>query len=340
MNIGLIGYGYWGPVLASCFQAAGYPVTAVADRHPEHIAKALEAHPHLHTYDSADALLEDPTITAVVIALPTKEHAKVCEKALLKGKHVLVEKPFTYTKEEAARLIRLAAERGLTLMVDHHFIYKDSFRELKTLLDSGRIGTPRFADSARLNLGLFRRNDNVVWDLIPHDLSILQFLLGKIPHRVSAKGVCTVEEGVVDTAHVTLDYDGGFTAHIHLSWAYPCKVRSFYIGGDGGVILHDDNQPTDKMTLYGAAYEKKEGGIACSRKDPVTLSPDTSNALANVAAEFVHCMESGDAPLSDGLFALQIVHTMEAIQWSMKNGGEAVPLTPCPPVRNILCNQL
>ena len=247
-----------------------------------------------------------------------------------------MEKPFTCTTEQAAELTLLAGERCLTLMVDHHFIYKDSFREMKAMIADGRIGTPKFAHSSRLNLGLFRQDCNVIRDLIPHDLSILKFLLDKDPLEVSAKGTCTVSPGIVDTAHVDLAYSDGFAAHMHLSWVYPRKVRDFYIGGDKGVILHDDNRPTDKMTLYEAAYEQSGNRILCSQKSPLTLPPATSNALANVAAEFVRCAELRTAPVSIDVFSLPIIPTMEAIQRSLENGGEPICVPACPPARNIL----
>ena len=320
VRIGLLGYGYWGPVLCSCFQSINQPIYAIADRHRE---KKESIDGDITFYTTIDELLNDPTITGVVVALPTSMHYNVCKKALCAGKHVLVEKPLTNTSSQAEELTHLAKSLGLTLMVDHHFIYKKSVQNIKFLANQGSLGTLFSYESTRANLGKFRNDDDVVWDLAPHDLSILKYILGKDPSSVSAVGFSHIDGSKADSAHVNLFYDNGFTAHLFLSWTIPEKIRTIYLCGTQGVAKYDDNESQYKLHHCDTSYTRtNDGKIVCSKNGWTPVDEDAENTLALVAREFIECIKTGEKPLSNGNFATDIVRTIEAIEASMKCYGK------------------
>ena len=324
INFGLLGYGYWGPILASCFAEAGYPLKAIADRNPDKLSKAKERFPSLTLYTELDSLLADSSIDAVILALPTALHYEYGKKALEAGKHILVEKPLASSLAESEALTRLAAEKGLILMVDHHFIYKDCLAVAKETLPT--LGRLQYYDSVRVNHGIFRSDVDVVWDLAPHDLSILKYLLEKDPLSVSATGFAYPQNRNNSSAAITLFYQDGLTAHIRVSWLSPQKIRTVYIGGERGVLLFDDNQKENKLTLCPVAYPEAKGKTLCQKGEWTTLAPDRSNALAKVAKAFAESIESGETPLSDGGFACDVVRVLEAIEASIAQKGANVTL--------------
>lgn len=323
-RIGLIGYGYWGPVLANCFRNAQHPFCTIVDRHPDQYQKIRNACGDVNIVSSIDEILADSTIEGLVIALPTSMHYEVCRKALLAGKHVLLEKPMTSSAAHAEELNTLADELGLTLMVDHHFVYKKSVRRIKSLVDSQTFGTLDYYESTRANWGIFRKDDDVVWDLLPHDLSILKYVIGRDPISVSAVGSCHVEPGKTDMAHVNLFYEDNFAAHVFVSWLAPEKLRTVYIGGAQGVALFDDNEPIYKLKTCGISHRYFENTGVLLEKGSWQAEEDTVNALACVAEEFVRCIQTGERPLSDGRFALDIINTIEAVQKSIGLNGQPV----------------
>lgn len=325
VRIGIVGYGYWGPIITSCFQNAGYKIGAIADRHPERTCKILETSPDTRLYTDPQEIIDDSEIDALVICLPTSMHYDICKKALLSGKHVLVEKPLTNSSEQSAELVAIAREKGLVLMVDHQFAYKASVRELKRLIDEKKLGDLHYYDSSRTNLGLFRKDDDVIWDLAPHDLSILKYLLGKDPVSVSATAHAHLIAGKVDSAHISLFYGDGFNAHIYVSWVVPQKLRGVYVGGERGVALYDDSEPVNKLKLCEVLYYRKsENEIICKKGEWTAMAEDSENTLAEVAKIFVECIDTGVTPLSDGKFAHDIIKTIEAIQESVKKNGQEV----------------
>ena len=327
-KIGLIGYGYWGPTLAKAFSAAGNTVSRIADQDERKLTLAKKAYPDVVVSTSAMDVIGDRDLDAVVIALPATEHYHYGKIALQHGKHVLIEKPLTDSSVKALELKELAERLGLVLMVDHHFVYKQAVEQLREGFHSGMIGKPLFFDSTRANLGIFRKDVDVIWDLAPHDISILKYVTEQDPVSVRALGTSQIDKEKTDDAHIYLKYQNDFQAHIHLSWICPRKVRDIYLGGDKGMIHFDDTVPENKNTFYGASFGLEPAGtVQCSAGDPVLLPPDHSNALALVAAAFVKSIATGEKPDSDGSFGISIVKTIEAIRESVARDGSEVYLT-------------
>lgn len=326
IKIGILGYGYWGPVLVKCFEEAGCPISVIATRHPE---RAAQEYPGKKVLSDADALLQDPGVEAVVVALPTALHYEYVKKALLAGKHVLVEKPLTDRAGQAAELQALAVKQGRILMVDHHFIYKQAVYELKKSMEQGQLGRLYTYDSTRVNLGLVREDVDVVWDLLPHDLSLLRYFTGKDPVRVSAAGSAHLIPGKTDEAHITLFYEDAFTAHVTLSWLVPQKIRDVYVTGERGVAFYNDNEPSEKLKFCPVTFERSpQGAVLCGKGDWQVMGRDEGNALAAVAKAFLAAIRDGRPPLSDGAFGWHVVRTVEAAEASLRQGGTPVELSP------------
>ena len=251
INLGIIGYGYWGPNLARNFFAANdCTLKAVADARPDRLAVLAKLFPSVKGVKDADDIINDTEIDAVVIATSVHSHFPLAKKALMAGKHVLIEKPMTSSVAEADELIEMAAKRGLTLMVDHTFLYTGAVQKMKEIIDSEGIGTPRYFDSSRINLGLFQPDVNVIWDLAPHDLSILTYLVKETPASINATGISHTQNGIENIAYMTVNYDSDFIAHFNVSWTSPVKVRQTLIGGDVKMIVYNDLEPSEKIRVY------------------------------------------------------------------------------------------
>lgn len=330
VRLGVLGFGYWSPVLVKNFLPLGCEIRRVADRNEPRREAARSLVPGVEATADLDDVIGDPGIDAVVITLPAALHYETAKKALLAGKHVLVEKPMTDRVETARELARLAQERGLVLMVDHHFLYKDSVRELKRLADAGELGRLLYFDATRINLGLFRPDVNVIWDLACHDISIIQYILGREPASVSATGRAHFDNRQEDIAWLTMFYDGGFVAHIGVSWCSPVKDRTVLLGGDRGVALFDDAENTEKLRVYEVGYETraKPGSpsprIVCSGGAARAGRPDTCNALRNVCAEFLRCVEEHDEPEAGGAFGIGVLRALEAADASLRANGREI----------------
>ena len=330
VRLGVLGFGYWSPVLVKNFLPLGCEIRRVADRNEPRREAARSLVPGVEATADLDDVIGDPGIDAVVITLPAALHYETAKKALLAGKHVLVEKPMTDSVETACELARLAQERGLVLMVDHHFLYKDSVRELKRLADAGELGRLLYFDATRINLGLFRPDVNVLWDLACHDISIIQYILGREPASVSATGRAHFENRQEDIAWLTMFYGGGFVAHIGVSWCSPVKDRTVLLGGDRGVALFDDAENTDKLRVYEVGYETKSKPgspvpqIICSGGAARAGGPDTCNALRNVCAEFLRCVEEHDEPEACGAFGIGDLRALEAADASLRANGREI----------------
>lgn len=330
IRIGVAGFGYWSPILVKNFAPLACEVRRVADRNTPKLEAAKLLVPGAATSQNLDDVFDDPDIDAVVITLPANLHYETAKKALLAGKHVLLEKPMTDRVETARELAGLAKERGLVLMVDHHFLYKDSVRELKRIADAGELGRLMYFDATRINLGLFRPDVNVIWDLACHDISIIQYILGKEPMSVSATGRAHFQSRQADIAYITMFYDDDFIAHINVSWCSPIKDRTVLLAGDRGVALFDDAENTEKLRVYGVGYETraKPGSpvaqIVCSAGAVRAGEPDTCNALRNVCAEFLRCIEEHDDPESGGAFGLGVMRALEAADASLRGNGKEI----------------
>lgn len=332
LRVGVIGYGYWGPNLVrNLAETDGARVVAVSDRRADRLAMAERRAPGITLYDDARALVADPGVDAVVVATPVTSHFELCRLALEQGKHVLVEKPLASTSEQAKALVDLALRAGVTLMVDHTFVYTGAVRKVKEILDAGDLGRVYYFDSVRANLGLLQADVNVLWDLAPHDLSILDFWLEKRPAAVSAFGSSHVN-GLEDIAYLTLLYQDNTIAHVHVNWLAPAKIRRTIVGGSRKMVVYDDMEASEKVKVY-------DKGVAMSGTPDLyqTLvqyrvgdmhAPhlDQAEALRVECAHFVDCALHGRRPVTDGESGLRVVEILETAGRSLRMGGVPQPL--------------
>ena len=274
-------------------------------------------------------ILDDPEIDAVVIATPVSTHYELAKRALEQGKHVLVEKPMTRTAAEGEELIALAEQNGLVLMVDHTFIYTGAVRKMKELIDRRELGKLYYFDSVRVNLGIFQHDIDVLWDLAPHDLSILTHLISATPTHVSATGADHVGHGFADIAYLTVYYASSFLAHFHVNWLSPVKVRQILIGGDRRMLVYDDMEPSEKVRVYDSGIQvTTQEGIYATLVDYRTgdmWAPklDVSEALSIECAHFVDCVRFKKMPITGGAAGLAVVRLLEAASRSLAAKGGA-----------------
>lgn len=334
VNIGLVGYGYWGiNLLRNFMNTKDATVRTVCDPRAERLAIAKKNYQHLHVTHDFDELLNDAQIDAVVLATPVFSHYPLAKKALLAGKHVLVEKPFTASVAQAEELIELAAQRKLTIMIDHTFLYTGSVQKIKALCDGGEIGKLQYFDSTRINLGLFQSDVNVIWDLAPHDISILFHIFDEKPVSVSATGKAHAINKIENIAYLTLHYQSDFIAHFSCSWISPLKVRRILIGGDQRMVIYDDVEPTEKIKIYDTTYqlngseEEKHKMLIDYRTGDIYLPKvPQKEALAEMAADFVGAVSTNKKPLVDGQKGLEVVRVLEAAEASIKQNGKEIRL--------------
>jgi predicted dehydrogenase len=335
INIGVIGYGYWGPNLVRNFsEIPGARVTAVSDFSPDLLAKVQARYPTINTTTDCRELFADPTIDAIAIATPVSTHFDLALAALRAGKHVLVEKPMTVTTEQGLRLIDEADRRKLVLMVDHTFVYTGAVRKMADLVASNSLGDIYYYDSVRVNLGLFQRDVNVLWDLAVHDLSIMDYVLPAKPYAVSATGMSHVAGGPENIAYLTLFFESNLIAHIHVNWLAPVKVRRTLIGGSQKMIVFDDLDPSEKVKIYdkgitvnGNPSENMYQMLVGYRTgDMWAPKLDMTEALRTEGLHFIHCIQHGDRPMTDGETGLRVVRILEAATESMQKQGRLVEL--------------
>lgn len=332
VRVGLAGYGYWGPqLLRNLVEMPETRVVAVAEPRPDRQRRIAELYPGVRCVESHQQLLQTG-VEAIVVATPIRTHRDVARDALLMGKHVLVEKPLAVSSDGALELIELAAERERTLMVGHTFMYNPAVGELRRLVKDGELGTVHYVDSARLNLGLFQRDINVLWDLAPHDLSILLHLLGRRPLAVSARGRCCVQRGVHDVAYLEVIFEGGLTAVLHLSWLDPDKVRRMTVVGDRGMAVYDDVSPTEKIRIYDSGVDipstESFGEFQLSYRHGEIKIPyiDWREPLRLECEDFVASIRSGRPPVASPLQGLIVVALLEAADHSLAHDGIRVPV--------------
>jgi predicted dehydrogenase len=333
IGIGVIGYGYWGPNLARCVaETAGCRLAAIADASEAALGRAAKRHPGATRHGDWRALVADPAVDAVMVATPVSTHFEMALTALRAGKHVLVEKPITSTSEEARILIAEASQRRLVLMVDHTFVYTSAVQKIAEIMRRGELGEVYYYDSTRVNLGLFRRDVNVIWDLAVHDLSILDFLLPEQPFAVSASGVGHFEGEIEDIAHLTLFFPGRTVAHLNVNWLAPVKVRQTLIGGSNRMIVYDDVEPSEKVKVYdrGVSMEDAANGVdfRVSYRTGDMWAPQLSvkEALLSEMEHFVDCVTDGTEPLTSGASGLRVVQTLECAMASLRQRGHPVEL--------------
>jgi len=277
--------------------------------------------------------LQDPTIDAVVIVTPVFTHFELARKALLQGKHVLVEKPMTASVAEADELMNLAEQKGCTLMVDHTFLYTGAVSKIKELIEDKSIGTPRYFDSTRINLGLFQPDINVLWDLAAHDLSILAHLIDEEPVSVNATGISHTGNGIENIAYMTVNYASDFIAHFHCSWTSPVKIRQMLIGADKKMLLYNDLEITEKVKVYDTGYslkteeDRKQILVDYRTGDIFIPKLSSKEALFGVADDFVQSIVNKRQPVASAALGRRVVQLLEASQTSISNKGKEVKIS-------------
>lgn len=338
-TIGVIGCGYWGPNLLRNFaENEGAELRWMCDVDERRLASLGRRYPAAQATVDYKTLLADSQLNAVVIATPVATHFGFAKAALLAGKHVLIEKPFTASVREAEELIELAERQNLTVMVDHTFIYTGAVRKMKETVESGELGELLYFDSVRINLGLFQRDINVVWDLAPHDLSIMDYIIGRQAEAVTAIGSCHIERGIENIAYVMLRFADEFIAHFHFNWLAPVKIRRTLLAGSRKMIVYDDIEPTEKIRIYDKGVTTNRSEDATDREaayrtlvsyrtgDVWVPKLDSTEALNHVCEEFLRAIKERRKPLTDGHAGLRVVRILEAAQKSISEGGRPVKL--------------
>lgn len=335
VGVAVVGAGYWGPNLARAFGwEPNCNLVAICDVSAERLSLAARRHPEARVTRDFRDLLADAAIELLLIATPTSTHFDLARQALEAGKDVLLSKPITRTATEARELIRLAEAKGRILAVDHTFLYTGAVQKIKQIVESGELGELLYFDSVRVNLGLFQPDVNVIYDLAPHDLSILSFLLDRKPRAVQAMGTSHAGNGIENIAYVNLDYDSPFIAHFHFNWLSPVKLRRTLIGGTSKMIVYDDMETSEKVKIYDKGIVVRQGDanalyrIYVDYRTGDMVAPKLVNqeALATEAQHVLSCVIERKAPISDGRMGLEVVQILEATQESLLRRGERVPL--------------
>ena len=329
IRVGLIGYGYWGPRVARNFQSLkDCELAIVCDSNPESLKRAHAAHPGAALTTEVNELLASP-VDAVAVITPVWTHFELAKQALEAGKHVFVEKPFTATAEQARELINLAARKRLQIMVDHTFLFTGAVRKMRQLIDEGVLGPLYYYDSTRVNLGLFQHDVNVIWDLAPHDLSIMDYLIAAKPEVVIATGQKHLN-GLEDVAYLTIYFDDRMIAHLNVNWLSPVKVRMTLLGGEKKMLVWNDLEADEKIKVYDRGVKIANGqgihDLLVSYRSGDMWAPkvDQAEALLSETRYFLECIETGKAPFNDGQAGLRVVQLLEAAAKSLDAGGQAV----------------
>jgi predicted dehydrogenase len=334
VRIGVVGYGYWGPNLVRNFaDVPGAVVTAVADLRRDRLDLAGRRCPGAELHTDPYALIASPAVDAVVVATPVATHFALARAAIRAGKHVLVEKPLASSSAEALTLIDEAAARRLVLMVDHTFVYTPAVRRIRELV--AELGEIYYYDSVRVNLGLFQHDVNVLWDLAVHDLSIMDFVLGRQPSALSATGVAHVPGKPENIAYLTMFFPDRLIGHVHVNWLAPVKIRRTLIGGSRRMILFDDIEASEKIKVYdkGISVDQNpervyQALIGYRTGDMWAPQVPVTEALHVEAKHFLDCIATGRTPDTDGAAGLRVIRLLEAATQSMEEHGRPVPVEP------------
>jgi predicted dehydrogenase len=334
LAVGLIGYGYWGPNLLRNFSACPLTeVAAVFDANPARLEALARTHPHLKLVSSFDEFLELP-LQAAAVATPVSTHFPVARRCLEAGLHVLVEKPLAATVVEARQLVELAARHGRVLMVDHTYLFSNAVRRIKEVVEHGDLGELYYVDSVRINLGLFQHDVNVIWDLAPHDLSIVDHVVGGEVRSISAWGCAHADPGIEDIAYVNVDYGDQLLANFHVNWLSPVKVRQMIFAGSRKSLIFNELNTTEPIKVYDRGIELGEPAeqrhkLLVSYRSGDVWSPhiEPGEPLQAMATHFAECVRDGKTPLSDGRLGLRVVRMLEAATRSIRAQGGRVVLT-------------
>lgn len=325
-RVAIVGAGYWGKNLVRDFYRLG-AVQAVLDDDPAALQKILGDHPGLEAAASFEAVLNDPEVSGVVLATPAATHFALTRKALSAGKHVMVEKPLALSRAEGLELVRLAASRGLTLMVDHILQNHPAYIKLKELADKGALGRIRHIHSRRRSFGKIRTEEDVLWSFAPHDLSMVLGLMGREPESVSAVGGAWLTPGLADAAEASLDFGGGVTAQVSVSWLNPVKEQRLMVVGEEKMAVFDDTRPwPEKLTLYPHRVAWPAQRPVAEAAEAETVELEERSPLAAQCRDFLAAMAGEKTPISDGAEGLRVLTVLEALSESLKNDGDRVAL--------------
>ena len=332
MKFGVIGYGYWGPnIVRNLMSLEGSQVLAIAEISAQARGRAQKAYPGVRVTADASEVISSTEIDAVAVVSPVWTHYELAKAALENGKHVFVEKPFTSTSAQGEELINLAAQKNLKIMVDHTFLFTGAVRKIRQLLDEGALGNLYYYDSTRVNLGLFQHDVNVLWDLAPHDLSIMDYLIKDDPEAVVATGQGHLN-GHEDVAFMTLYFPEKVIAHINVNWLSPVKVRTTLIGGEKRMLVWNDLEADEKVKVYdkGVKISSREGvyELLVSYRSGDMWSPqlEQAEALRLELGYFAECVSTGQEPFNNGCAGLRVVKMLEAASESLNKRGALIQL--------------
>jgi predicted dehydrogenase len=340
VTLAVVGAGYWGRNLVrNALQSPSIRLTAVCDAELASATRLVGSFGRIDAVDDLRELLNDPTPEAIVVATPASSHLEVAMAAIEAGKHVLVEKPLASSYADGRALVNAAADRGLVLMCDHTYCYTPAVQRIRELVDSGVLGELQFVDSVRINLGLVQRDVDVLWDLAPHDLSILDYILpdGCMPLAVAAHGADPIGAGQACVAYLTLQLPHGAIAHVHVNWLSPIKVRTTTIGGSNRTLIWDDLNPSQRISLFDRgvdladpaqldADDRRQAMVSYRSGDMIAPALPEREALQGVMAEFADSIRTGRACATDGRSGLRVLDILEAASCSLEFHGSVVPL--------------
>jgi predicted dehydrogenase len=331
IRMGVIGYGYWGPNIVRNFHGQERSrVVTICDKTPKSLQRARQAYPEIRAIDNCHDILTATDIDAIAIVTPVWTHYELSKIALENGKHVFVEKPFTCTTAQAEELIELAERKNLKIMVDHTFLFTGAVKRIKDLIDNETLGDLYYYDSTRVNLGLFQHDVNVLWDLAPHDLSIMDYLIKDKPEAIVATGERHLN-GVADIAFLTLYYPNNMIGHINVNWLSPVKVRTTLIGGEKKMLVWNDLEADEKLKIYDKGVQMSGDGVyqlLVSYRSGDMWAPrvEQVEALKLEAAYFVDCILNNKKPFNDGAAGLHVVQVLEAADQSLQQRGKVIRL--------------
>ena len=334
INAAIIGYGYWGPNIVRNFNAhPEIQVLKICDISSKNLNLAMDTYPDVDTTIDPKNIFNDKDIDLVAIVTPVHTHYDLAKKALLNDKHIFIEKPFTSTSDQAKELIDIAEKKKLTIMVDHTFLFTSAVKKIKELINNEILGNLLYYNSVRVNLGIFQHDVNVIWDLAPHDISVVNYLVKDLkPLSVNAIGSKHFGRGMEDVAYLHVKFENDFIGNFHVNWLSPVKIRQTMIAGDKKMLLWNDLASDEKIKIYDKSVDVKtrEGvhNLLVAYRSGDMWSPQIANieALKLETEYLVECINSGARPINDGIEGLKVVKILEASEKSIKNGGKEIIL--------------
>ncbi len=334
LKVGVVGCGYWGPnLIRNFFNLSGTEVKSCADISENRLKHMKNLYPSMETTTDYKDIVEDPDIDAIIVATPVSSHFEIALAALDAGKHVFVEKPLTGTVEEGLKLVTKADEKKLTLMVGHTFVFTAAVNKIKELIESGELGEIYYISTSRVNLGIFQEDINVIWDLAPHDISIMNYVLGSRPESVSAVGHSYIRPEIEDVAFVTMNYPGNKLANIHVSWLNPSKIRKTTVVGSKKMLVYDDVSSLEKIRLYDKGVTVQphydtfgEFQLSYRYGDISIPKLDDAEPLKIECQHFTDCIEKGITPRSSGVDGLDVLLVLASADRSIRQNGAEVKI--------------